>query len=101
MKYRSKHLQNVIIQTNKLRLGKDEIEILERLRQPKTLHVVCLGRIDISDIIDRRMREFRSRVFFNIFEHAPCGILERLVAGDPVHDEDGLDGLGPKDMTFS
>lgn len=90
-----KNLQNVFIQANKRGLGENKIKILQRLRQPEAFHVVQLRRVLIPHVGDRRMRVFSSRDLLYVPEHSPGGVLEALVAGYSVHDEDGFDCFGP------
>lgn len=90
-----KNIQDVFIQANKRGLGENKIEILQCLRQPEAFHVVQLWRVLISHVSDRRMRIFSPRDLLDVSEHSPSGVLERLVAGYSVHDEDGFDCFGP------
>lgn len=87
-------IQNILIQTNKIRLRESKIEIFQRLRQPETLHKVGLLSVHIPDVIDDCVGEFGAGVFLDAGEHAPGGVLEGFVACDTVHDEDGFDGFG-------
>ena len=86
--------QYVIIQTHDLRIAEQQIEVLERLGQPKRLHFVTQARFGRRDVTDGRkaVRSFGGAI--DGFEHGPALVTPALVTGDAVHDEDGLDGFG-------
>ena len=84
------------------------MKILQRLRQPETLHliVVCRTRQVLihlwhpCNIPDRRVRKPRPRRGLDRQEHAPGRFTILRVACDPVQDEDALDRLWAKVVMF-
>lgn len=82
-------IQHPIIQTHNARLRKDQVKILERLREPKRLHAVRFRRIfSHRDIVQGRIGNARQAVPRDRVEHHPRLFLEDGVAGDAVEDED-------------
>jgi hypothetical protein len=86
-------VKHPLVQTNNIRLTKHQIEILQRLRRPETLHAIILLRRDLRHVNERRVSELGSGAAFDGFEHCPGAVEEGLVAGDAVEEEEGLDGF--------
>lgn len=78
-------------------LGENQVQILESLGQPKTLHLVLLSRHGLTHIEDLGVAVFGASGLVDTLEHAPCNVLQGLVSGNAVHDEDRLEGLGSED----
>jgi len=87
------NIQHVIVQTDMIWFGKDQIEIFQSLREPETLHLIFKLGLFIADVFDSRMAEFRACRSINILKHAPRRILKTLVSGNAVHDKDRLESL--------
>ena len=87
-------VQHPFIKTDLPLLTKQEIEILQRLRQPETLHFVLHFRRRFRYIIDSAVAVHSRRVVVDGFEHGPADAAPVLVAGYAVHVEDGFDGFG-------
>lgn len=87
-------IQNPIIQTNNILLRKQQIKVLERLREPETLHLVAKRRFRSCDVVDGAVAVERRRVFIDGLEHAPAGFAPFGVAGYAVHVPYGFDGFG-------
>lgn len=87
------HLQNILIQTDKVRLGKDQIQVFECLSKPEAFHLVAHFGQRVAHVLDGGVSILCARYFVDAFEHTPSCILERLVAGDAIHDENRLDSL--------
>lgn len=87
--------QHIIIQTDNVRIAEKQKEILQRLGQPKTFHLVqeegLLGRY----ITDGRGAVFACRVLINSFEHLPALFTPIGVASHTIHDKDGFYSFGP------
>ncbi len=90
----SENLQNPLIQTHNLGLTENQIEVLQRLRGPETLHPIRFRWWIRRNVVERRVGELGAGMTGNGFEHNPGGILEGGVAGDAIEDEEGLDGFG-------
>lgn len=86
-------LQYILIQTDKFRITKNKVEILQGLSRPKTLHAVDFYWIFDGDIVDSCVGNVRSGVFLNALKHLPGPVLQTCIPCDAVEDEDGLDGL--------
>lgn len=90
------NLQDVLIQADEVRLGKDEIQVLKRLSEPVTFHSVGFFRAQVTDVLDGRVTKIGMRHLLNVLEHAPSRILQGLVTSDSVHYENRLNGLRSK-----
>ena len=98
------NLQNIVIQTDVVWLGENQVQILESLGQPETLHLVLLSRHGLTYIEDLGVAVLGARGLVDALEHAPCNVLQGLVSSNAVHDEDGLEGLRSEEwmsVTFS
>lgn len=87
-------IQNILIQTNKIRLREGKVKVFQRLRKPKTLHEIGLIGMLVPDVVDDCVAELGAGVLLDAGEHAPGGILQGFVACYTVHYEDGFDGFG-------
>lgn len=88
-------IEDILVETDQRRLRKDQVEILERLRQPERFHAVGLGGVSDRDIVQRCMGDCSPCLVDDGGEHVPGSFLKGWVSGDAVHDEDGLDRFGP------
>lgn len=116
-------VKHMLLQRDKLALRKQQIEVLERLGHPETLHViaahgrdrVCVGEGGEADDValvvvfvvrarrlatglvvgrvEKRIMLDYGGVFDERFEHLPAPLAVCFVAGDPVHVEQGLGRL--------
>lgn len=92
-------IQHPLIQAHQLEITEYEVEVLECLGQPETLHAVHLGGLLLGDIVDGGRGNICTRSLLDVCEHDP-GLLHPLgVSGEAIHDEDGLDGLGSQDVS--
>lgn len=87
-------IQHPFIQADNIRRRIQEIEVLERLREPETLHLIHVARDLGVDVVDGRVAEFRRGGSDDGLEHLPALVLPDLVTGDTVHVPDGFDGFG-------
>jgi hypothetical protein len=76
--------QDIFIQADNVRLRKDQIEVLQRLRRPEALHAVEQLRCLRSDIYYARVRNIRPRRCIDGGEHLPSAVLQCLVASNTV-----------------
>lgn len=86
--------QDIFIQADMARFGKDKVQILQRLSQPEAFHLIAVFRHGSTDVLDSRVAVLGARRLVNVLEHAPCSVLKGLVARDSIHDEDGFDCFG-------
>lgn len=91
-------IENVVIQTNKPRLTKDKIKILQRLRRPETLHTVYFLGICGCDVVDGGASDVCSGIALDVLKHVPGVVLEYCVACYAVKDEEGFDGFWSADI---
>lgn len=91
-------VQNPPVQVHDRRFTEDEVEILQRLGQPETLHAVALLGHRKPHVVHGGVGDGRLRGRVDALEHGPRRVLQLLVARDPVEYEDGLDGLGAKNV---
>ena len=89
-------VEHKLIQRHDIWLRVQQVEILERLGHPETLHPVDLGRVLPRHVVDARKRNLRPRLGDNGLEHRPRLLPQPLIARDAVQDEDRLDRLGPE-----
>lgn len=68
-------IQNILIQTNKIRLREGKVEVFQRLRKPKTLHEIRLVGVLVPDVVDDCVAELGAGVLLDAGEHAPGGVL--------------------------
>lgn len=87
-------IQNILIQTNKIRLRESKIEIFQRLRKPETLHEIRLIGMLVPDVVDDCVTELSAGVLLDAGEHAPGGVLQGFVTCYAVHNEDGFNSFG-------
>ena len=95
MRFRIEH---IVVQTDDLGILKQQVKVLERLGEPETLHLVLElqavgGRVG-QDAVDGRVAVLGARDGHDGFEHVPAVFAPDVVAREPPHDEDGLDGFG-------
>lgn len=88
-------VKHIPIQTNHIRLTKDKIEILQRLRRPKRFHAIGFWGWHGSHVLESCAAEFGFCVAFDGLEHFPCIFAEAFIASYAVEYEDGLDCFGP------
>lgn len=91
-------VQHELIQVQNLGLTEDGIEVLQRLRQPETLHLILFPRLLGRHVVDLCARDLGLCMLFDLRKHAPGGVLEGFVAGQAIQDEDRLDGLGAQEV---
>jgi len=87
-------IQHPLIQTNHILRLKQQIKVLERLGEPKALHLVVQRGYFLRDVVDGRVAVLGGRVLVDGDEHAPAGFAPVVVACDAVHVPYGLDGFG-------
>jgi len=92
-------VKNIFIQTDKIRLAKDQKEILQRLRHPETLTTINLWRILLKHIMNPRIRNLSPGDPVNSGKHVPSNILVFGVSSDAVEDEDRFDGFRAEDVS--
>lgn len=90
------HSQYIIIQANFVRITEDQVEILQRLREPKTLHAVRMAdttsAVD-SDVPDATTGNLGASGVFDGLEHTPCVVQELFITGDAIENEYRFYGL--------
>lgn len=91
-------IQHKLIQIQHPRLTKHRIKILQRLRQPKALHLILLPRLLSHHVLDLCVRDLCPRIFLDIQKQFPGSVLQGFVAGQAVQDEDRLDGFGAQEV---
>lgn len=87
------HLQNIVVQTDQIRLAKNKVEVLERLGQPEALHTVRLGWYGLGHIVNCRIGEVGLGGILYALKHFPSDIVIFLVSCDAVEDENGFNGF--------
>jgi hypothetical protein len=92
-------IEDIIIETDQARIAEDEIEILQGLCCPETLHAVRLGSIWVAHIHDGRICDVRLRMLVDALPHFPRHLLELLVTGDSIQNEDALNGFRSEDVS--
>eukprot|EP00952_Eustigmatos_sp_NYUAD-ZCMA_P012796 51222-Eustigmatos_ZCMA.PRE.1 len=80
-------------------IGEQQVEVLQRLPQPKALHLVDSGRVDILHILQARIPPSGNPgIPFERLEDLPPPFSCLLLTGDLVHVEEALHCLRPKDV---
>lgn len=90
------HSQYIIIQANFVRITEDQVEILQRLREPKTLHAVRMAdttSVVDSDVPDATTGNLGASGVFDGLEHTPCVVQELFITGDAIENEYRFYGL--------
>lgn len=87
-------IKNPLIQTNNPLIRKQQIEILQRLREPETFHFVIETGRRGHDVVDGAVAIHGRGVFLDGLEHFPACFAPVRVAGYAVHVPDGFDGFG-------
>ena len=88
--FRNPNLQHMIVQTDDVRLTEDQIEILQRLRRPKTLHLIDQrhrltgGLLDIEQTRKCNLRPCSAR---DGQKHGPRLFQQRRIARHSIEDE--------------
>ena len=83
-------IQHPLIQIHNVLLTEQQIEVLHRLRQPKTLHIIGEHRILLRHIVDRRIPVFGGGMFVYGFEHLPADFAPMGRAGYAVEVPNGF-----------
>lgn len=87
-------VEDPVIQADDIGLGEEEVEVLEGLGDPETLHLVFeIGRLG-EDVPDGAVCEFGACSADDGFEHLPSLVHPGWVASDAVHVPNGFDGFG-------
>jgi hypothetical protein len=89
-------IQNPLIQAHNILRLKQQVKILQRLREPEALHLVVECRRQLCDVVNRRVAVLRRRVPVNGKEHVPADFAPVHVAGNAVHVPYGFDCFGAK-----
>ncbi len=87
-------IQDPLVQTNSVRRRIQQVEVLERFRQPETLHFVDLRRLLDGDVAESRVAEFSRRVLDDGLEHLPAFVLPAAVTRNAIHVPHGFDRFG-------
>ena len=90
----SLRVKHVSIQTDKIGLAEQEVEVLQCFARPERLHLVHDAWVGGADVADGSVRKWGATVLLNRREHFPTGVLEVSVSGYAVEDEDGFDRFG-------
>jgi len=87
-------IENPVVEADNVGGTKDEIEILERLGGPETLHAVALGTGDLGHVVEGCAAVLGARAAFDGFKHGPGGSSQCGVPSYAVENEDGFDCFG-------
>lgn len=95
-------IQHPLIQTHHVRLAIQQVKILQRLREPETLHRVLLIHLCPLAIHTPHgaVPDLGARGGDDGFEHCPALFGPDGGAGDAVQVEDGFDCFGAGDVSW-
>lgn len=78
-------VEHPLVQANDARLREQQVVVLERLGEPKALHLVLESRLLAVDVVDGAIGYPGARGAGGGLEHLPALFHPRGVAGDAVH----------------
>src|ERR1700678_1737295 len=90
-------VENPAVQTDQVRLAKNQIEVLYHFRVPKALHGIHLERRIPHNVNELRVPKLRLSPPIDRLEHVPRHVSVLRIARDAVHVEEALEGLRAED----